>query len=123
MPAAFRPERPSLSVPVERTRAKILTGQNTIFMFTRLVLSCIYYTMKTVTLTDEAYIRLKEWKDTPKESFSHVVLKRVPQRGTLGQMVKDIASLPALSPEQARVMKDSITWGRDPERSRDPWTS
>ncbi|MFT5474230.1 MAG: putative CopG family antitoxin, partial [Kiritimatiellia bacterium] len=34
--------------------------------------------MKTISLTDEAYKRLKEWKDESNDSFSKVVLKVVP---------------------------------------------
>ncbi|MFM8230618.1 MAG: antitoxin VapB family protein, partial [Chthoniobacterales bacterium] len=42
--------------------------------------------MKTITLTDEAYHRLKSWKTEPSESFSKVVLKAVPKRGTAADM-------------------------------------
>ena len=79
--------------------------------------------MKTITLTDEAYLRLKEWKDSDAVSFSSVVLKVVPQKGTLGQMLEDVQSLPTLSSKQAKVMEETVAWGRDPKRSRDPWTS
>jgi len=43
--------------------------------------------MKTITLDDTAYERLKVWKRSPKESFSHVVKRLVPQPGTLGAFV------------------------------------
>lgn len=79
--------------------------------------------MKTISLTDEAYTRLKEWKESPKDSFSRVVLKVVPEKGTLGQMLEDIGALPPLSVEQARVMEEAAEYGRDAEGSRDPWTS
>ncbi|MFT5240175.1 MAG: putative CopG family antitoxin [Kiritimatiellia bacterium] len=79
--------------------------------------------MKTISLTDEAYKRLKEWKDESNDSFSKVVLKVVPEKGTLGQMLEDVKKLPTLSPEQARVMEESARYGRDPEGNRDPWTS
>ena len=79
--------------------------------------------MKTISLTDEAYERLKEWKDESNDSFSRVVLRVVPEKGTLGQMLEDVGKLPALSPEHAKVMEESTRYGRDPEGSRDPWTS
>lgn len=34
--------------------------------------------MKTITLTDEAYARLKDWKSGAQDSFSNVVLRVVP---------------------------------------------
>jgi predicted CopG family antitoxin len=79
--------------------------------------------MKTITLTDEAYTRLKEWKESPKDSFSRVVLKVVPEKGTLGQMLEDVGRLPPLSRKQAMVMEETAVWGRDAAGSRDPWTS
>jgi predicted CopG family antitoxin len=39
--------------------------------------------MKTITLDDAAYERLKSWKRGPKDSFSKVVKRVVPQPGTL----------------------------------------
>ena len=79
--------------------------------------------MKTITLTDEAYQRLRDWKEAHVDSFSKVVLAVVPRRGTVGQMVEDMGHLPSLSSEQARVMEDAAQWGRDPSATRDLWTS
>jgi predicted CopG family antitoxin len=79
--------------------------------------------MKTITLTDQAYTRLKEWKDSANESFSAVVLKVVPEKGTLGQMVEDVGRMPPLNAAQAKVMEEAVQWGRDPGKSRDRWTS
>lgn len=79
--------------------------------------------MKTITLTDQAYKRLKDWKAEEKESFSSVVLKVVPEKGTLGQMLEDMGHMPVLGHRQAKVMEDTVKWGRDPRRSVDPWTS
>ena len=87
------------------------------------VLSCIHECMKTISLTDEAYMRLKEWKESPKDSFSRVVLKRVPEKGTLGQLLEDMGTLPPLSSAQAKVMEEAAEYGRDAKGSRDPWTS
>jgi predicted CopG family antitoxin len=79
--------------------------------------------MKTITLTDQAYLRLKEWKQGRGDSFSDVVLKMVPERGTLEQMLDDVAHLPALSKENAKVMEEAAGWGREPTGHREPWTS
>jgi len=79
--------------------------------------------MKTITLSDEAYERLLAWKDSPKDSFSSVVIKTVPKRGTLADLGEEIDKLPPLTEEQARVMKEAVNWVNDWKNCRDPWTS
>jgi predicted CopG family antitoxin len=85
--------------------------------------SCIHDSVKTITLTDAAYTRLREWKQSPDDSFSSIVLKLVPERGTLSQMLEDIGKLPPLSKRSARVMEESARWGREPTSHKEPWTS
>ncbi len=63
--------------------------------------------MKTVTLSDAAYERLKAWK-TGRDSFSHVVLRVVPKRGTFGDLNESFKALPTLSEEQSRLMLETI---------------
>lgn len=79
--------------------------------------------MKTITLTDQAYKRIKDWKASDKESFSSVVLKVIPEKGTLGQMLADVGQMKPLSTHQSKVMEDTVRWGRDPGKSRSRWTS
>lgn len=79
--------------------------------------------MKTITLTDDAYLRLVEWKTGPTDSFSRVVLRIVPKRATFGQLLEDVQQLPSLSAKQARVMEEAAQWGRDRQHIRDPWTT
>lgn len=79
--------------------------------------------MKTITLTDEAYLRLKDWKESEKDSFSTVVMRVVPQRGTLSDMLSSLQQLSPLTEEQAQMMEASIEWGNDWKNHRDPWTN
>lgn len=79
--------------------------------------------MKTITLTDEAYERIAALKSSPKDSFSKVILRVVPKRGTGAQLLEGAARLPPLTAEQARVMQEVIAYHNDPKRWRDPWTS
>ncbi len=79
--------------------------------------------MKTITLTDEAYERLRDWKASPQDSFSKVVLKVVPAKGTFGQMLEDVGRMPPLTKKHAVVMEEAARWGRDPGAHGEPWTS
>lgn len=79
--------------------------------------------MKTITLTDEAYLRLKAWKTEPSESFSKVVLKAVPKRGTAADMEEGFARLPELTKVQAQSIAESLAWGNDWHQCPDPWTT
>jgi predicted CopG family antitoxin len=44
--------------------------------------------MKTITLDDTAYLRLKSWKQGHRDSFSSVIKRIVPEKGTVGAMLK-----------------------------------
>lgn len=77
--------------------------------------------MKTITLTDQAYERIAALKTSPKDSFSKVILRAVPRRGTAAQMLKDIRKLPPLTAGQAKAVDAAIADQRDPKRWRDPW--
>jgi predicted CopG family antitoxin len=77
--------------------------------------------MKTITLTDEAYERLKDWKHNPRDSFSNVVLRVVPKRGTLADMLEHFKQLPPLTDHQAQIMMDATAWANDWRNYRDPW--
>lgn len=63
--------------------------------------------MKTITLSDAAYERLRAWK-TGGDSFSQVVLRVVPKRGTFGDLNESFKALPSLSEEQSRLMLETI---------------
>ena len=78
--------------------------------------------MKTITLTDEAYQRLKEWKKDGKDSFSSIVLRVVPKRGTLADMLENFKELPPLTDQQAKTMTEAASWANDWKNYRDPWT-
>ncbi|MCK4819315.1 antitoxin VapB family protein [bacterium] len=79
--------------------------------------------MKTISLSDKAYERLLAWKNSPKDSFSSVVLRTVPKRGTLADLGEEIDKLPPLTEEQAQIMKKAVNQANDWKNYRDPWTS
>ncbi len=66
--------------------------------------------MKTISLTEEAYQRMRAWqKDN--ESLSEVVLKILPERGTAGEMEEGFRRLPSLSESQALEVATALEWG------------
>lgn len=79
--------------------------------------------MKTITLTDEAYERIAALKTSPKDSFSKVILRCLPKRGTAAQLLAAALQLPPLSEAQARTMEDVASENNDWKNWRDPWTT
>ncbi len=77
--------------------------------------------MKTITLDEEAYERLKRWKRSPRDSFSRVVKRVVPLPGTLGAFTDFTERLGTDRRPGNGEMEKAIN-----ERSTakaDPWTS
>lgn len=70
--------------------------------------SCYDVAMKTIMLTDEAYARLEECKEIEHDSLSDVVLRFVPKRGTLADLLHSFQQLPPLTDEQAQLMQETI---------------
>lgn len=66
--------------------------------------------MKTISLSDEAYDRLKSWKVGKDDSFSKVVLKKVPKRGTAADMLQAVETLPELDLKAGREMEQAVDW-------------
>ena len=75
--------------------------------------------MKTITLDDEAYSRLKAWKRHKGDSFSVVVKRMVPEAGTLGAM-EQFAAQRIPSEEKDQLMEAAI--GQRAPARHDPWT-
>jgi predicted CopG family antitoxin len=102
--------------------AKVLNAANVVAVDTFNAIMHIAV-VKTITLTDEAYERLASWKESPKESFSRVVLKVVRKRGTLGDLGAEIDRLPPLTDAALAVMEQAVSWANDWRNQSDPWTS
>lgn len=74
--------------------------------------------MKTITLDEEAYARLKMWKASGRESFSMVVKRVVPVPGTLGALLNYVegaqtARLPG-NDLMEEIINDRSTAQHDP---------
>ena len=85
------------------------------------VCSCYHARMKTITLTEEAYVRLLEWKHHARESFSQVVLSVVPKRGTAADLINTMRQLPPLTDAAYKKMNDVYEEHRNPANYQDPW--
>ncbi len=79
--------------------------------------------MKTITLTDEAFERLKSWKTEASESFSKVVLKVIPKKGTAADMEDAFECLKPLTAVEAGVVSSSLAWANDWSRTADSWAT
>ena len=76
--------------------------------------------MKTITLDDIAYERLKAWKKGKRESFSSVVKRVIPEPGSLGAFL----SFSELNQTQALAGNDLMEQAvedRSPVKE-DAWT-
>ena len=79
--------------------------------------------MKTITLTEKAYERLSIWKESPKDSFSKVVERVVPARGSLGSVKAAWESLPSLTAKQFEAIEKGLRELNAWSRQKDPWTT
>ena len=79
--------------------------------------------MKTITLTEDAYERIAALKTSPKDSFSRVILRVVPKRGTASQMLAAVAELPKLTAAQEKKIRVVAAEHNDWASVRDPWTA
>jgi predicted CopG family antitoxin len=75
--------------------------------------------MKTITLDEVAYERLKAWKKGSRESFSSVVKRVIPEPGTLGAFLSHVQTEVSGDEEKDDLLERTIE-----ERSQvkeDPW--
>ena len=79
--------------------------------------------MKTITLTEASYERLCTWKESPKDSFSKVIDRLVPARGSLRGVMAAWESLPPLSARQFEAIEHGLRDLKDWARQKDPWTT
>lgn len=68
--------------------------------------------MKTISLTEAAYQRLASWKSG--DTFSEVIEKMIPPKGTLQAAMKAAQSLPKLSEEDFHALETVVNSTRKP---------
>jgi predicted CopG family antitoxin len=62
--------------------------------------------MKTITITDEAYERLKRLKDNVSTSFSEVIVKYYPVRRKLSDVLEELGDCTSLANTIEMVSRD-----------------
>jgi hypothetical protein len=77
--------------------------------------------MKTITLDEVAYSRLKAWKKGSKESFSQVVKRLLPEPGTLASFMNFTENRHTPSLPGNQLMETAIE--KRPSVKNDPWIS
>jgi predicted CopG family antitoxin len=77
--------------------------------------------MKTITLDDVAYSRLKAWKRGSKESFSQVVKRLLPEPGTLASFINFTETRHTANLSGNQIMETAIDQ-RSAAKSN-PWNS
>lgn len=80
----------------------------------------MHETMKTITLDDEAYGRLKAWKKGTSESFSSVVKRVLPSPGSLGAFLAFVERRATATKPGNEAMEAAVEL-RSAVKS-DPWT-
>jgi predicted CopG family antitoxin len=76
--------------------------------------------MKTITLDDEAYTRLKAWKRGSSESFSSVVKRVLPSPGSLSAFLAFVERR-AMATKLGNDVMEAAVESRSAAKS-DPWT-
>jgi len=61
---------------------------------------------RTISITDEAYERLKSLKKNEKMSFSDVILTHFPRKRKLSEVLKEIGANPELANSIEQVSKE-----------------
>ena len=76
----------------------------------KILLLCVYVYVsmasKTVSLSEEAYARLKKWKKSDGESFSSVILRVLPKSRDISKLLEESDTY--LSEEEAEKLKKDI---------------
>ncbi len=64
--------------------------------------------MKTIAVSESAYRRLSSWKTGKKDSFSKVIERMVPPKGTFKSALKAAQHLPLLDDKEFEALEEAL---------------
>jgi predicted CopG family antitoxin len=64
--------------------------------------------MKTIAVSEKAYARLASWKEGGADTFSAVIERLVPPKGTLAAALQAAQSLPELAPQEFQSLEEAV---------------
>ena len=64
--------------------------------------------MKTIAVSEKAYSRLASWKTGRADTFSAVIERLIPPKGTLGAALEAAASLPSLPARGFETLEKAV---------------
>ena len=68
--------------------------------------------MKTIAVSEKAYSRLASWKTSREDTFSAVIERLAPPKGTIGAALEAAGSLPDLPPQRFKSLEKAINGTR-----------
>jgi len=75
--------------------------------------------MKTISVSEKAYTRLASWKTGREDTFSAVIERLIPPKGTLNAALEAAESLPALPAEEFESLEKAVNATR--KKLRPSW--
>lgn len=72
------------------------------------VFCVLCYTVKTIAVSEKAYARLASWKEGRADTFSSVIERLVPPKGTLAAALQAAQSLPELAPQEFQSLEEAV---------------
>jgi len=64
--------------------------------------------VRTIAVSEKAYTRLASWKGGRDDTFSAVIERLIPPKGTLAAALEAAASLPKLSPREFESLEKAV---------------
>lgn len=64
--------------------------------------------MKTIAVSEKAYTRLASWKTDRGDTFSAVIERLIPPKGTLGAALEAAKSLPELPTRELESLESAV---------------
>ena len=75
--------------------------------------------MKTIAVSEKAYTRLASWKVGRGDTFSAVIERLIPPKGTFAAVLEAAGSLPELPESELDSLEDAIQATR--QKISSPW--